>query len=435
MADWITVPSIAGIAVCVVFIIVGHLRRTTPEDFYLGHKQYITYTSAMSIVAAFTGGSAFLNTTALAERYGYWAFFDVFPAVGGLFVSFLLALYGIFSRQFSNVFFDVGTETYNKKAVTLHYIQVTFLYLLVIAAQFRAVATFAEYLGIHAFAAVVVVALAVGAYAFRGFGAITRTDVLQLILMMPMYIALAVLAGEPRQVTIGSSGHEPMPWSLAMALCLPFFFLPISQELHQRGASSRDDKSLRYSYLLAGIVYLFLASAIVIIFSYKDLSISSIIRGKNIVAACIVTVAVASAIMSTLDTATNIASHAAQKLRPFRYYPSWAVQAVFLAAGAILYLFFPTVLSLILFAMFVYMSGPALTFLSVYLGLRAKTVSVVNTTYCGIHAFIHFEFVERPSFATVREILPTVDPIPLSLLALVFQLLTLLLLGIWRRFH
>jgi hypothetical protein len=411
---------ICTLAVCAFFCLIGHYRSKS-YDFYKGSGDYDAIISAASLVAAFTGGSALVNTTGLASAYGSWAFFDVLPTVLGLFLAAVLVAIGFFGKRFSTAFFDVTSNNYDKRAVRVHYAQVCFLYTLVIAAQFRAVATVAKDIQVAPWLAVLVCGFTVGAYAFRGFNAVTRTDVAQLLLMSPMYVMLAYVAGEPTQ-TAAPAAQTNMPWALAASLCLPAIFLPISQELHQRGAAAKSDTTLWQSYILAGCVFFALASTLVLTFSAAPgLTLSNVINGGNAVGSCILVVGITSAILSTLDTATNIASHAAQKLSPLERLPSWSVQVVLLAIGAGLYLIFPTVLTLILFALFVYIAGPAFTFVAVYLGVHPRSAATIGVIFSTLQTTVQLKVVTAPSFSTVRNLLPTQDPIHLGLALLVIQ--------------
>jgi hypothetical protein len=371
------------------------LTLTSPKNrpFYLGSGHYGAVISGVAIVAAFTGGGALLNTSHLASKYGQWAFFDVFPSVLGLMLTALLVFGGFFGGQFSKSFFDVSSKIYDRRAVLIHYAQVAFLYTLVIAAQFRAVATIAPEMNIPVGLAVFLTGALVVAYAHRGFDAVTRTDVLQLFFMLPLYVIVAYIAFEqmPTSPLIQPATQSRMPLSLIIALCLPLLFLPISQEVHQRSAAAASDRKLLGGVIIAALVYGCLGSLIVVAFS-RDPSITfaSLISGPNAFAAIVVSVGLFAAVLSTLDTSTNIASHALQKLPRFGSLPKPLSQAGLIATGAILFLYFPTVLSLILFALFVYMAGPALTFVAVFAGLHPRTAGTVGAAFVTFQTIFQF---------------------------------------------
>lgn len=426
---------ITFISICVFFVLVANIR-TKSLSFYLGSEHYGAVVSAASIVAAFTGGSAIVNTTGLAGQYGLWAFFDVLPSVLGLLICALFVKIKFFGKTFSANFFNVEGALYDKRAITVHYAQVALLYTLVIAAQLRAIATFASELNIPVWLGIGVCCLTVAAYASRGFDSVTRTDVAQLFLMLPMYIILAHIAFEP-QVSIAaqpSTAPASMPFPLAIALCLPFFFLPISQEIHQRGAAADSEKTVGRSYLLAAITYLILASLLVITFKHSPkLGLVQIIKGANPVASILVAIGVLSAILSTLDTSTNIASHAVEQLPYMKSLDSAKIQVLLLVIGSILFLFFPTVLSLILFALFVYMAGPALSFIAIYLGLHPKHCAIVGALFVALQTTGQF----KPSVFTHLPFMPStirnMDTIQIGLIFLILQIITLGIMRVYRR--
>ena len=226
-----------------------------------------------------------------------------------------------------------------------------------------------------------------------------------------------------------------MPASLAIALCLPLFFLPISQEIHQRGAAA-NESAVGTSYLLAGILYLVLASFLVISFAHtSELNLITIITGSNPFAAAIVAIGVFAAILSTLDTSTNIATHAAQQLPLLKKIPSAILQIALLAIGSTIYLFFPTILSLILFALFVYMAGPALSFVAVYMGIHPKNSAIVGAFFVSLQSIGQFKHTLLTQLPFMPSFVREMDSIQLGLALLIFQMFVLMIMRVRRRFN
>ena len=421
------------ILICLLFIAVAHLKKT-PLSFYLGSQKYGPIISATSIVAAFTGGGAVLNTSGLATQYGNWALFDVFPSVLGLLLCALFVRVKFFGKSFSANFFNVEGSLYDRRAILVHYAQIGLLYTLVIAAQLRAVATVAVQLNIPVWLAIAVCCVTVAAYASRGFNAVTKTDVAQLLLMLPMYFILAYIAFEPA-VKSPALQVNSMPVPLVLALCLPLFFLPISQEIHQRGAAA-EEKAVGTSYLLAAIIYLLMGLLLVTAFSKNhNLSLIALITGTNPFAAAVIAIGVFAAILSTLDTSTNIASHAFQQLPRIEQLPPSFVQAGLLAVGSILFLFFPTILSLILFALFVYMAGPALSFVAMYSGIHPKKTAFIGAVFVALQTTGQF----RPTVFTQLPLMPKsfqqMDSIQIGLALILIQIFVLVVMKLRRKFR
>lgn len=428
--------AIAVGCTCVLFIALAYIRPTG-EQFYLGTGKYGPIVSAISIVAAFTGGGALINTSGLATKYGTWAIFDVLPSVAGLLIAAVLVGIGFFGRRFSASFFDIQSGVYDKRAVALHYAQIAFLYTLVIAAQIRAVATVAQQIGVEPWIAILVLCGTVAIYAYRGFDAVTRTDIAQVLLMLPMYLVLLEFTLDSRTsaaLSSAPSAQTVMPLSLLLALALPLVFLPISQEIHQRGAAVQTDRAVGLSYLFAALMYAVLGSTLVYAFStLPNLSFAGILTGGNRYAAMAVGVGIASAILSTLDTCTNIASHALQKLRPASRLSGPVSQVILLLAGALIFLYFKTVLSLILFALFVYMAGPALTFMAVFTGIHPRQAASVCAMFVALQGFFHFKGGKLIEAGFVAEALPVDDPIKMGLFLLFVQALIVVGLSVRRR--
>lgn len=142
-----------------------------------------------------------------------------------------------------------------------------------------------------------------------------------------------------------------------------------------------------------------------------------------------------SAILSTLDTATNVASHAVQKLHPFRNLHPALVQGALLLAGGILFLYFKTVLSLILFALFLYMAGPAFTFFAISAGLHPRRAAAVGATFCILQSFVHFSMAKYVGMAELLKAYTLDDPLRVAIYLLLAQLVVLSALLVHRRFR
>lgn len=307
---------------------------------------------------------------------------------------------------------------------------------MVISAQLRAIASVSNELNIPVWLAVSVCCITVATYAFRGFAAVTKTDIAQLFFMLPMYIILAYIAFEPVSTKVApmNPSHSQMPFALAAALCLPLFFLPISQEIHQRGAAAKSDRTVGASYLLAAVLYLIIGALLVSSFSHNHkLGLMSIITSGNPVAAVLVAIGIISAILSTLDTSTNIASHAVENLPIMNKVPSPVIQILLLAIGFTLFLFFPTVLSLILFALFVYMAGPALSFIAVYSGLHPKHCAIVGALFVALQTTGQFKHTIFTQLPFMPGIVKSMDSIQVGLGLLLIQIGTLIIMHVYRR--
>jgi hypothetical protein len=432
------IPVLVALSFTALFFIIICYVKLRSIDFYLGTGSYPAWISATSMVAAFIGGGAILNTSELAEKYGNWALADVFPSVLGLTVAVVLIFFNFFGKNFSKSFFSIDNKTYAALGVNFHYFQVAFLYILVIAAQFRGTSSFCEAIGIPAWLGVIISALIVALYSYRGFSAVTRTDVVQFFFLIPMYFVFLLFSFDPNiSAPIPASPQVAMPWSLVIALSLPFFFLPISQEIHQRAASAKDDRTVLGSYIFAAFILLILGSSLVISFSHKPgLSVLSIIRGNNIVASIAVAVGVFAALLSTIDTAVNISAHAFQQLPKFRSIPPPLLQSSILVASAIIFNIFPSILSLILFAMFIYIAGPALTFIAVWLGVHPKKAIALSAFFFTSHAFIQFRLPaiissNFPIFSSVASLLS--DKVICGLLLILSQFVIIIVLTLVRR--
>jgi hypothetical protein len=259
----------------------------------------------------------------------------------------------------------------------------------------------------------------------------------QLVFMIPLYFVVLLQAAEPISGAVSTAAvtQVQMPITLVLALALPALFLPISQEIHQRAASAKDDNAVGRSYILAAAVYLVLGGILVTSVALTPgLTIPGLLDNRNTFVVAAVAVGIFSALLSSMDTAVNISAHALQKLPRLSSAPSPLVQIGVLISAFIVFLFFPTILSLILLALFVYMAGPALTFVAIYLGVHPRRAAGVSVVFCALHSFVHlklaaFDWTQVPQWAgTILG-----DKNLTSMLLVGLQVLILLVLFLKRR--
>ena len=422
------------LALSFIFLFIAFFKINR-ENFYLGSGKYGPGVSAVSIMAAFAGGGAIINTSQLSSQFGYWALFDVLSVFFALILASFLAFIGFFGKKFSQEFFSINRDHFDKPAVILHYIEIGILYIFVIAAQLRGVALFAETLGVPVFIAVPFVCVTVALYAHRGFSAVTRTDFVQFIGIMLLAILLGsawVFQIELSEQSAVEISKKQMPLSLIISLSLVVIFAPISQEIHQRGAASVSDSTLKRSYVLAAFLYLFLGASIVAVFSTSGLnSVLDLVQSSSPIVAYVAIFAMYSALLSTIDTSTNISAHAWQQMPRLRNLPPLFLQCLCLSIAGVLFLFFSEILSILLVAIFIYISGPAMNFGFVYFGVHPRMSSWIALAFVTSHVLVHIRFSEYFGGDAVEFWIN--DPKHISLLLLVLQFSILLAVGLYRR--
>ena len=133
-----------------------------------------------------------------------------------------------------------------------------FVYQLLTAAQFVAVGKLlAPYFPDLPFPTLVMLPVfSVFLYIYaRGFESVTKTDMLQLFLMLSCFVIPALWAFMQISPTLNSGGHVEATsalWTLLTYLALPLFFVPVSNDTNIRIKSAASLGQARYGLFLGG---------------------------------------------------------------------------------------------------------------------------------------------------------------------------------------
>jgi hypothetical protein len=374
-----TVCLIAGF----FYIFIG---ITAPVNGGYFHGKYPPLIMAVALLATYTGGGALFGISALAQKFGYWALIDCIASGLALVVTAVLVQRGAFGKTFARDFFDPNSRVTDQSFLSLHFLSISALYILVIAAQLKAANQLAVQIGLPGWVGVASCVIFVGGYASKGFAATTRTDIAQVLCMIPLYVILAMAAfGEIS--AIQSSATTPavqleMPLPLCITLALPFIFIPLSQELMQRNASAGTNEEVAKCNLVAAILVIAFGGTLTCAFAYNPaINFSALLNGPGYLVPSLVALGVMAAILSTMDTAANISSRALGDVPMIRMFPPTVRAWLSLIIAGFLFSFFPTVLTMIYAAIFVYLSGPAMCYLAVWSGVRPRVVAPVGSAF------------------------------------------------------
>ncbi len=399
-----------------LFLAVGLFTKKSP-DYYQGSRDYNSFSTTAGIIASFIGGGSIINLIELSNQYGYWALADVIPSSLGL----LFAAYFV-SRKYSNTFFK--NNIYNSQpAYVFHHSIILFLYILVMTAQFIGIGKLLSMSGIeNTHFLIIATACVILIYSFKGYNAVVNTDKIQFLILLTCFYLLLLVTNiffpESKEAnSLVSIENTKMPLSLVISLSLPFFFIPISQELHQRSSASVNQNVLRKSFAVSGILYFILGGLVV----YTSSSASSGLEGiiglmPHHSLRILMFFAVMTALVSTIDTALNIANHSLSSIIGKEKLQNEKVLLSIPILGCVLLLStqFPSILSVILLALFVYMSGPAFIVVAKNTGLTQRKTLI----FSGVSILIHIVFK-----------LLLESPLSFSLLIILIQYVGILFIG------
>ena len=361
----------------IIFVLIGLLSGKA-RDYYKGLSNYGLFTTTSGLLASFVGAGSTINLIWLANEYGYWAYADVIPSVLGLLVAYVFV-----TKQSSNRFF-YQTEYNNPLTLKVHHLVVVVLYTLIMVAQFIGLKKLAVIADVNNTTFLVAVtACLIWGYSLRGYSAVANTDKVQLVIMAFGFYLVAFFYTVFPDVPANADppATKDMPFSLILALTLPFFFLPISQDVHQRASVAGNETIVKKSLLLAGVTYLVFGS--ITIFAAVNATspgLEGIIAGMSPIMGNLLFFAILTAAISTTDTALNISAHSLSEVIQSKKLESrgFLLSLVTMLAAVTLSSVFPTILSVILLALFLYISGPAFMSLSKIYNLEERSALIIS---------------------------------------------------------
>lgn len=178
----------------------------------------------------FVGGAAMLTTASIGYTYGWWSLVDPIAVFIGIGVA-LLALGRIRSKNAPTI---ASALQGSSQALGRMIGSITFLvYLLLTAAQLTALRKLISPSFGGAGGEVLLLFAALGAtgYLLRGgLRAVTRTDILQLLTMLVLFVVPSMigLATLRSGASVGpASPTQPMPIDLLLLFALPALWIPV----------------------------------------------------------------------------------------------------------------------------------------------------------------------------------------------------------------
>lgn len=257
--------------VLTAFIAVGYVRRRGTRDAPSATQAATPlhwFSIAAGICMTFVGGAAMLTTASIGYAYGWWSLVDPIAVFIGIGIA-LLALGRIRSKNAPTI---ASALQGSSQALGRIIGAITFLvYLLLTAAQLTALRKLISPAFGGAGGEVLLLLAALGAtgYLLRGgLRAVTRTDILQLLTMLALFVVPSVigLATLRSGAPVGPpSATQPMPIDLLLLFALPALWIPVSQDVHVRVAAARDHRHAAMGLVAgAGVYALLVGTAIAI---------------------------------------------------------------------------------------------------------------------------------------------------------------------------
>ena len=230
------------------------------------------FITAAGISMTFVGGAALINMASMGYTFGWYTLFDPAAMTLGMLLSTVL----ISKYRADRGITIANLLSSDHKPLALYIgIITSVVFLLITAAQFVAFSKLLSpyFPGVHPILVMLVPSVVITLYVLRGgFLAVTRTDVLQMVFVATfLLLPIAYFLTFKRQVAVNSANtFQQMPSQLAILLCIPILFIPVSQDINIRAKSAKDDKAARIGFIGGAVFY----SSVVIACSYMGISLA-----------------------------------------------------------------------------------------------------------------------------------------------------------------
>ena len=302
------------------FIIVGLLAKKSSMSSYSGFTmnrgKLNWFTIAAGISMTFAGGAAILTTASIGYTFKWYSLVDPLALMVGITIVLL------FYKQYEN---DSGTTmsdllaSNSKELTILMGVVTSFTFILIVAANFVALSKLLSpyFPLINPLIITFVVSTLVFSYVFfGGFNSVTRTDILQYVLItlfLIVPILFFVIQNQERLIADDIT-HEfvTMPIDYIVLFSIPILFTPLSQDINLRIKSAKNTKHGKLGLLLGGVFYFSIALSaayVGIYFGNNNVELSDpeqaiplFFREKFATIGFLAIIAALAAIVSTLDS-------------------------------------------------------------------------------------------------------------------------------------
>lgn len=258
------------------FVFIGLLAKKSSmssySQFTMSKNRLGWFIIATGISMTFVGGATILTTASIGYMFKWYALIDPIALLLGLLI--VLFLYQVYKKDSGTTISDLLSSNYKKLKILIGMIT-SFTFVLIVAANFVALSKLlAPYFpSIHPLLITFVASTLVFSYVFwGGFNSVTRTDVLQYILIIIMLIVpiLIFIIGHHNNLVVSQTSHEfiAMPIDYIILFSIPILFIPLSQDINLRIKSAKDQTNGKIGLVAGGIFYFINAASVAFIGVY-----------------------------------------------------------------------------------------------------------------------------------------------------------------------
>ena len=258
------------------FVVVGLLvkRSSTASygDFTMSKDKLNWFIIATGISMTFAGGAAILTTASIGYMFKWYALIDPSALMIGLFIA--IFLYKIYKNDKGTTISDL-LACQDKKLTVLIGVITSCTFLLIVAANFVALSKLLSpyFPAINPSLMKFVVSTLIFSYVFfGGFNSVTKTDILQYVLIffllvLPIFYFVMV---NHNQLEASFVSHQfvPMPLDYIVLFSIPVLFTPLSQDINLRIKSAKDPKNGKIGLIMGGVFYFTIAASVAFVGVY-----------------------------------------------------------------------------------------------------------------------------------------------------------------------
>lgn len=236
---------LAAIAFTAAGLSGRRLKAHSIVEFSTRRDSLSWFVTAAGVSMTFCGGAALVNMSSLAYTFGWDALVDPIAVSVGIAISTVLV--GRYRRDEGVTMSQLLSSGYKPLAIYLGLVTSS-VFLLITSAQYVAFAKLLSpyFPGVPPIVMMLIPSAVITIYVLLGgFSAVTKTDVVQLVLIISILVLpVAWFAfAQARTVTptaAAPTGAARMPTDLMLLLCISILYVPISQDMNIRAKSARN---------------------------------------------------------------------------------------------------------------------------------------------------------------------------------------------------
>lgn len=245
------------------FMFVGFFVKKSSmrsyAEFTMSKNKLRWFIIATGISMAFAGGATILTTASLGHLFKWYALVDPLAVMIGLLI--VVCFYKLYRQDKGTTISDLLSSNDKRLKILIGFItSMTFIF--IVSSNFVALSKLlAPYFPkINPLLITFVVSSLVFSYVFfGGFDSVTRTDIMQYILIVAFLIIpiLFFIGTNYDYLSASVITHQfaPMPLDYIILFSMPILFIPLSQDINLRIKSAKNQKNGKIGLIMGGFFY------------------------------------------------------------------------------------------------------------------------------------------------------------------------------------